>query len=559
MKYRPFKWLQIFAWCMLCMVGWLDATAQRKKRHSKQLSPDELSVNFISKHIGVLAADSLEGRRTGTIGEQKAIRYLQAQYEALGIASAGENKSYLQSFYVDEGKAFQQLSSCTINGVVLSPELDFFPLAWSASGNFTTKSAIALHESGDAWWVDVKNVIEENSSNPHFLLADYLKQLSKESAAKGAKAILLYNSSKNEDSLSFQQKDRSEAVAIPVIYFTKGFVNKLKITVNDAPEVQGVIGFKKVGRTGTNVIASLNNQATHTIVLGAHFDHLGFGEDDNSRYTGAAAIHNGADDNASGTAALLDLARRLKAANDKRFNYLFIHFSGEELGLYGSKYFTEHPTIDLARVTFMINMDMVGRLNDSTQSLTIGGVGTSPTWPNLLLNNNHQFTIKVDSSGTGPSDHTSFYRKDIPVLFFFTGLHTDYHKPSDDADKINYKGEVQLVNYIQQLLAKANPTEKLVFTKTKEQSMGTGRFKVSIGIMPDYTFSGTGVRADGVIDNRPAKKAGLLAGDIIVQLGDHLITSVETYMQALNRFDKGQTTQVIIKRGNELKEFNLTF
>jgi C-terminal processing protease CtpA/Prc len=209
----------------------------------------------------------------------------------------------------------------------------------------------------------------------------------------------------------------------------------------------------------------------------------------------------------------------------------------------------------------MINMDMVGRLNDSSKVLTIGGIGTSPSWPTLLkLNEQKVFTIKVDSSGTGPSDHTSFYRKDLPVLFFFTGLHTDYHKPSDDAERINYKGEVSIVNYIATIVESTPANDKLAFTKTREQQMGTGgRFKVSIGIMPDYTFSGQGVKADGVIDGRPAQKAGVVAGDVIIQLGEYLITSVETYMQCLNRFEKGQSTSVTVKRGKEVKEFPITF
>jgi aminopeptidase YwaD len=210
-------------------------------------------------------------------------------------------------------------------------------------------------------------------------------------------------------------------------------------------------------------------------------------------------------------------------------------------------------------VDYMINMDMVGRLNDSA-SLTIGGVGTSPTWPDILQTSSTPgFNFKIDSSGTGPSDHTSFYRKDIPVLFFFTGLHTDYHKPTDDADKINFEGETKIVNYILQVIENAGAKDKLAFTKTKEQTMGTGRYKVSVGIMPDYAFSGAGVRADGVIDGRPAQKAGLKTGDIIVKLGKHAVSDMQTYMQALNQFEKGQTTTITIKRGKEEKELPITF
>jgi C-terminal processing protease CtpA/Prc len=209
----------------------------------------------------------------------------------------------------------------------------------------------------------------------------------------------------------------------------------------------------------------------------------------------------------------------------------------------------------------MINMDMVGRLNDSTKTITVGGFGTSPTWSKIIINDpKAAFSIKIDSSGTGPSDHTSFYRKDIPVLFFFTGLHSDYHKPTDDAGKINYTGEFRIVKYIYGVVEKTSSENKLVFTKTREQQTGTStRFSVSMGIMPDYTYSGGGVRVDGVSDGRPAQKAGLKTGDIVTQLGDYKINSVETYMQALSKFKKGDAARVIVKRGTEELKFDIVF
>jgi hypothetical protein len=271
-------------------------------------------------------------------------------------------------------------------------------------------------------------------------------------------------------------------------------------------------------------------------------------------------IHNGADDNASGSAALIELSKQLKNSNLKNNNYIFIAFSGEELGLFGSKYYTEHPAVDLTNTNYMINMDMVGRLNDSTHGFTIGGYGTSPVWGQELSSTDQYFKINFDSSGTGPSDHTSFYRKDIPVLFFFTGAHSDYHKPSDDADKINYNGELLLLKYIYAVIEKTNDKGKLAFTKTREaQQMGKRSFSVSMGIMPDYTFSGTGVRADGISEGKPAEKAGLKTGDIIIQLGDFKVTDVQGYMQVLGKFKKGDATKVTVKRGTEEKVFDVVF
>jgi hypothetical protein len=537
----------------------LDAQAQRRGKKKKKIAPtaDQVLQTRLTQHVGVLAADSLEGRRTGTEGEKKAVRYITAQYEAFGIPGAG-SAGYLQPFEIDEGKSYRNQTSLMIDRKLLVGGKDYFPFAWSGEGKFESNASVALSEAGDTWWIDIEPTMEINEENPHFILGTHLQELAKGAAAKGAKSIIFFNDGSKPDSLSFNAKDRSEMLSIPVIYLTAEAKKALAITDVSNPAVVAQVRFEKISRRGINVVAGIDNGAATTIVLGAHLDHLGYGEDANSRHTGEPGIHNGADDNASGTASVLELARIIKAKADKRFNYIFLHFSGEELGLYGSKYFTEHPTIDLRKVTYMINLDMVGRFNDSSKALTIGGIGTSPLW-SQLVEPTTDFLLKIDSSGTGPSDHTSFYRKDIPVLFFFTGLHTDYHKPSDDADKINYAGMVKIINYINGIIDRSPADNRLAFTKTREQSMGGRGFKVSIGIMPDYTFSGTGVKADGVIDGRPAQKAGLKTNDIILQLGDHLITGVDTYMQALNRFEKGQTTTVVVKRGSEVKELPITF
>jgi len=196
-------------------------------------------------------------------------------------------------------------------------------------------------------------------------------------------------------------------------------------------------------QAANNVVGYLNNKAVFTIVIGAHYDHLGLGYDHNSKDANPEGkIHNGADDNASGTAGVIELANYF--SNNKKtepFNILFVCFSGEELGLLGSKKYCDNPDVDLNTVNYMINMDMIGRLNDSTKKVLIYGVGTSPVWVPLIDSLKSEFKIIKDSSGIGPSDQTSFYLKDIPVLHFFTGQHSDYHKPSDDIEKVNYKGE----------------------------------------------------------------------------------------------------------------------
>jgi hypothetical protein len=432
--------------------------------------------------------------------------------------------------------------------------------------------SIAVQEAEMPWFFDLKEVLEENKSNPHFDLMDYIKNNCKKAKDRGASGILLYNSSSINDKLNFDAKDRSAALAIPVIYLNKEVAATYLKDQTATLELKFNIAIQEKRRTGHNVIGYIDNGAPSTIILGAHFDHLGYGEDGNSRNTSnEPMIHHGADDNASGTAALIELGRKLKQSAANNHNYLFIAFSGEELGLYGSKYFSEHPTIDLTEVDYMINMDMVGRLNDSSRVLTIGGYGTSPTWSTVISKTYYEtaaaakknipsLVIRIDSSGTGPSDHTSFYRKDIPVLFYFTGLHTDYHKPSDEASKINFSGEQIVMGHILRLIESLDQQPKLVFTKTREtQATGSRAFAVTMGIMPDYTFSGEGVRADGISDGKPAQKAGLKAGDIIFQVGDFSVTSMENYMQVLGKFVKGEKAKVKFKRGNAMMETTVEF
>lgn len=306
-----------------------------------------------------------------------------------------------------------------------------------------------------------------------------------------------------------------------------------------------------------NVLGYIGNGAATTIVIGAHYDHLGYG-DEGSLNTGAKAIHNGADDNASGTAALLQLAKSLNGKH-KNNNYLFIAFSGEEKGLWGSNYYSKNSTIPISTVNYMINMDMVGRLAEN--KLAIYGTGTSPVW-NELLKKVIPDTIKLTKteSGVGPSDHTSFYLKDIPVLHFFTGQHADYHKPSDDVDKINFNGMVAVIDFIEKVVAELNDDGKLAFTKTKEEDKAnTPAFKVTLGVMPDYMFSGKGMQISAVREGKPAEKAGLKAGDIVIKIGKTDVTDMQSYMQALSLYKSGDKVKVIALREGKKKTVKVVF
>lgn len=310
--------------------------------------------------------------------------------------------------------------------------------------------------------------------------------------------------------------------------------------------------------TGRNVIGALDKGHDLWIVIGAHYDHLGRG-DENSLAPGDSSIHNGADDNASGVAALLELAQRFYD-EPVGYNLLFAAFSGEEKGLVGSKTFVESPSIPKEKISFMLNMDMVGRMN-SERALAIYGTGTSPMW-NTVLDSANVDSLKFmfHESGVGPSDHTSFYLADIPVLHFFTGQHEDYHKPADDADKINFEGLYSVINTVEAVVRKVDGQPKLEFTKTKDQSKDeTPRFKVTLGIVPDYMYEGTGMRIDGVSEGRPAHTAGIIKGDVIVRMGEIEVNDIYAYMGGLAEFTPGQTTPVTVLRGGEEKTFDVVW
>lgn len=338
---------------------------------------------------------------------------------------------------------------------------------------------------------------------------------------------------------------------------TDGYFQPFTVKKSTNPHEEAVIGTTGEGVTGRNVAGYIDNGSEFTVVIGAHYDHLGYGTE-GSLFRGEPAIHNGADDNASGTSAVIQLARILKAKKSK-YNYLFLAFSGEESGLWGSNYFSKNATIDLTSINYMINMDMVGRMNEE-KTLAVNGVGTSPSWMETLnAINSDSLKLVTSESGVGPSDHTPFYLQDLPVLHFFTGQHEDYHKPSDDVDKINYQGMVLMIRFIERLVDELNSEEKLAFTKTNDSSSNNPRFTVSLGVVPDYLFDGQGMRIDGVTDGKPAAMAGMKKGDIVVKLGDSTIVDMMSYMRALSGFASGQKTVVEYKRGEELKAAEVKF
>lgn len=522
---------------------------------------DKKMVGLLKETVGYLSDDRLEGRRTGTAGEKLAYTFISDKFSKIGLEPAGDNGGYTQSFDVYDGRYIDSNTRLTIRGTSQVLTKDFFPMSFSGDASNLGISSLS---DPSIELIDLKEAIAQQKTNPHFDTKDYVVTRCRDAEKYGKKLVVITNSTNEKDEMAFEPMDKTARLSVPVIYLAR--IQNVAVTdaggeTNPSLDIRLTVSIKDKKRTGHNVVGFLNNHAAQTVVLGAHYDHLGYGEDKNSLYAGSTPmIHNGADDNASGTAALIALGKKIRKSASKKYNYLFVAFSGEELGLYGSKYFTDHSPVSMKDINYMINMDMVGRLNDSTKGLTIGGYGTSPAWSEVVKTNDSYFTIKLDSSGTGPSDHTSFYRKDIPVLFFFTGTHSDYHKPSDDADKINYNGQLRIINYIYDIVQWAEGKDKLVFSKTREAaSSGKSSFKVSLGIMPDYTFSGVGVHVDGVSEGKAAQKAGIKTGDIIIQLGPHPVTDVQEYMKVLGKFEKGDATTVKLKRGTEELELKVQF
>jgi len=306
-----------------------------------------------------------------------------------------------------------------------------------------------------------------------------------------------------------------------------------------------------------NIIAFIDNKKKNTVIIGAHYDHIGYG----GQYSldrGINEIHNGADDNASGTAMLLSLAKQLNNKNDLENNYLFIAFSAEELGLIGSRYFVNSDIFNKESINFMINLDMVGRLN-AEKELSIFGVGTSSIFKQVVNSMNNNFKLKIIEDGTGPSDHTSFYNKDIPVLFFHTGSHENYHRPSDDVNLINYKGMSEISNYIIDIIDELETYNKLEFKETISNQPTVARFNVSLRVMPDYVFEGDGMKASQIIKGGPADDAGLIDGDVIIMLGENEVKDVYDYMNSLSKFEKGDSTKVIVLRSGKKLEFEVKF
>jgi hypothetical protein len=281
------------------------------------------------------------------------------------------------------------------------------------------------------------------------------------------------------------------------------------------------------------------------------------GEGSGSLRPDTVAIHHGADDNASGTAGLMEVAQYLAAHRGRlKRSVVFTSFSGEELGVIGSEFYVQHPSLPLDRTVAMLNMDMIGRLKDSL--LVVEGMGTSPSFEQLVRSeNSDSLQLRLKPDGYGPSDHASFYGKDLPVMFFFTNLHSDYHRPSDTWEKINYAGEEKVVKLVDRVAEELlNAPERPKFTKVlAASSMGTGGdrqgVRVSLGVVPDYAEEVAGMKISGTRAGSAAEKAGLKGGDILISFGGKSVKNIYDFTYLLGEYKPGDVVKIIVKRGTE--------
>ena len=527
-------------------------------------------LKAIKQHVEYLAADALEGRATGSKGEQVAAAYIAEQFSALGLTPAGSANTFLQEFDAHAGKALGA-DNYIIAGEKLENITNIYPHPMSGNGVVTGKlvkvgfGIVAPTLNYDDYAnVDLKGNIaliqlsSPDGTHPHSKYIDYNNERLKIKSAveKGAIAVIFYNEDENYEVPVADYRRTTAAENIPVMIVDKSIATQLIANNNNCTVSTSL---NPVIKKGHNVIGYIDNNAQSTIVIGAHYDHLGHGEIEGSLYRGAPAIHNGADDNASGVSLIIELAEELKNSSLKNNNYLFIAFSGEEMGLFGSKAFVNSTAMQNYQINYMLNYDMVGRL-DSTNTIIINGVGSSTNWD--VLNNIHygDLKLKTTESGIGPSDQTSFYLKDIPVLHFFTGSHNEYHKPTDDANLVNYDGIGKILSYSYVLIDSLNNEGKINFTKTKEENNDNApRFTVTLGIIPDYAYSEKGMRIDGVTEGKPASIAGILAGDIVIKMGEIEVLDMMSYMQALSKFSKGQKTMVTVIRNNAELQLEVQF
>lgn len=523
--------------------------------------PEQVKLR-LKETITVLASEEMEGREAGTEGEKKAAAYIQDQMEQAGLTPLFED-SYLQEFEFYGDWSFGEENFVVINQEEFVLNTDFFVLPNSASERVYAQAAYVGFGLENELYNDYESLthLDDKIFFMEYYLPDepentrgrqspeILQKKIKTAQEKGALAVVFVNtlSERSDPSTSLRQRLGEEN--IPVLFAKTHVLEYWQQTEQDEYLLLSTDLNREV-YTAYNVAGYIDNQAEHTVVIGGHYDHLGYGRQ-GSRDPGTNLIHPGADDNASGIAGMLEAARFLGQSDLTSNNYIFIAFSAEEKGLLGSRHFANSDAYEMETITYMLNFDMLGRVEE--RSITIYGTGSSPVWESTLdMYMDEELIIRKSASGVGASDHTNFYRKNIPVLFFFSGLHDDYHRPSDTEDKINYLGMLSILDFAYDLIGGLDDDGKLPFSETPVTRRGTIRKQVPLlGLMPDHAFEGEGLKIETIAEDKPAHKAGLVSGDVIVQIGEVKVIDIQTYMQALGALTDSVAVIVGIIRGGE--------
>jgi hypothetical protein len=522
----------------------------------------------LQSDILFLSSDELEGREAGTAGEMKAAEYIRDEMIESGLEPMF-GTSYFQDFEFPGEWLLGENNILVIKDESFTLHQDYFVLPNSKSASLHNQAVYV----GFGWanenhndYSDLSQLegkiffmeyhlppnVDDNSGRQTL---EVMQQKVETALQKGASAIIFVNtqSEKADPPTSLNQRLGKEE--IPIL-FARNHVFEYWQQIESNTEIVLTVDLARESFTAYNVAGIIDNKAEHTVVFGAHYDHLGYGGM-GSRSPGINEIHPGADDNASGTAGILEMARYLSQSDLTSQNYIFVAFSAEEKGLIGSRYFASSDFYNKEQVSYMFNFDMLGRVEDS--NITLYGTGTSPLWDSVIdFYTPEDLTIRKSPSGMGSSDHTNFYRENIPVLFFFSGLHDDYHRPSDTEDKINYEGMLSILGFATDMVKGLSDSGKLPFTETSMPERQTARRQgPTLGIMPDHAFDGEGLRIQGVSENNPAQKAGLKGGDVIIRIGETKISDIYTYMKAMGGLKNVNSVMVRILRDETELDMNV--
>jgi len=549
----------------LCVALFLSASIYAQAQWG--FSPAETKERLQSDII-FLSSDELEGREAGTPGEMKAAEYIRNEMKEAGLQPMFSD-SYFQDFEFPGEWLLGDDNILVIKDESFTLHQDYFVLSNSASASLNQQAVYVgfglenedhndyseLSElEGKIFFMEyhLPTNMDNNSIRQPL---EVLQQKVETALQKGASAIIFVNtqSAKADPPTSLNQRLGKEE--IPLL-FARNHVFEYWQQIEPQTEIVLMVDLARESFTAYNVAGMINNNAEYTVVFGAHYDHLGYGGM-GSRSPGVNAIHPGADDNASGTAGVLEMARYLSQSDLTNQNYIFVAFSAEEKGLIGSRYFATSDAFDSENVSYMFNFDMLGRVENT--NITLYGTGTSPLWDSVIdFYTPEGLTVRKSPSGMGSSDHTNFYRENIPVLFFFSGLHEDYHRPSDTEDKINYEGMLSILEMASDMVRGLSDAGKLPFTETAMPERQTARRQgPTLGIMPDHAFDGEGLRIQGVSENNPAQKAGLKGGDVIIRIGETKISDIYTYMQAMGGLKNADSVVVKIVRDETEMDMNV--